>query len=145
VKSQKVGKKSQKVRLNTTNGSARLMSVMKKNVLKPMLAVVGASFLLTGCVVRERTVYTNGGPPPAQASADVEVDGPPPADQVDTVVGVAPAPGFVWVGGFYGWGGGRWVWHAGYWGRPPHPGAVWVHPYYAYRGGRHYYVRGYWR
>jgi hypothetical protein len=120
---------------------------MKKNMLKTVLITTGASLLLTGCVVRERTVYANPPPPApeAGASADVEVTGPPPADQVDTVIGVAPAPGYVWVGGSYGWGGGRWVWHAGYWGRPPHRGAVWVRPYYAYRGGRHYYVHGYWR
>lgn len=105
-----------------------------------------ASLLLTGCVVRERTVYANPPPAaPATASTDVEVEGPPPADQVDTVVGVAPAPGFVWVGGYYGWVGHSWVWHGGYWGRPPHPGAIWVHPHYVYRGGRHYYARGYWR
>jgi hypothetical protein len=116
---------------------------MNKNMLKAVLMTTGASLLLTGCVVRERTVYANP-PPAAPASAEVEVDSAPPADQVE-VVGVAPSPGVVWVGGYYGWGGGRWVWHGGYWGHPPHPGAVWVHPYYAYRGGRHYYVRGYWR
>jgi hypothetical protein len=35
----------------------------------------------------------------------------------------APAPGYVWVNGF--WGGGH-VWHAGYW-RAPHRGYVVVH------------------
>jgi hypothetical protein len=118
------------------------MKYMKRNVWKPVLAVTGALFLVTGCVVREQATYS--GPPPV-ASADVEVAGPPPPDEVDTVVGVAPGPGFIWVGGFWGWGPGGWAWHRGYWGHPPYGGARWVRPHYAYRGGRHYWVRGGWR
>ena len=120
---------------------------MKKTLLwKPVLLVVGGSLLMTGCVVRTRTVYRT--PPPAVVEApgaEVDVSGPPPPDEVDTVVGVAPGPGFIWVGGYWGWGPGGWAWRHGYWGRPPHPGAVWVRPGYVFRGGRHVYVRGGWR
>jgi hypothetical protein len=121
------------------------MNNMNKNLLKPVLLIVGASFLLTGCIIRERTVYRNGPPPAATVSTEVEVTGPPPPDQVDVVVGVVPAPGFIWIGGFWGWGPGGWAWHRGYWGRPPHPGAVWLRPHYVYRGGRHIWVHGGWR
>jgi hypothetical protein len=121
------------------------MNNMNKKLLKPVLLIVGASFLLTGCVIRERTVYRNGPPPAATVSTELEVTGPPPPDQVDVVVGVAPAPDFIWIGGFWGWGPDGWAWHRGYWGRPPHSGAVWLRPHYAYRGGRHVWVHGGWR
>ena len=63
------------------------------------------------------------------------VDQDPPAPQYE-VVGVAPGPGFLWIGGYYHWYGGRWVWYRGHYERPPHLGAVWVHPRYEFRGGR---------
>jgi hypothetical protein len=53
----------------------------------------------------------------------------------------APAYGYTWVGGYYYPFGGRYVWHAGYWARPPYVGASWVGPRYV---GRAYYG-GYWR
>jgi hypothetical protein len=33
---------------------------------------------------------------------------------------LAPTPGLLWTPGYWGWGGGLYVWHAGYWG--PHVG-----------------------
>ena len=77
-----------------------------------------------------------------ETETEVEVDQAPPALYVEEV-GVAPGPGFVWIGGFWGWNG-HWVWQAGHWGHPPRRGALWVAPRYVFRGGRHVYVRGYW-
>jgi hypothetical protein len=109
-------------------------------------AAAGAAVLASviafnsGCVVAVRpapvaTVYSEPG--------EVVVDQDPPAP-IAEVVGVAPAPGFLWIGGYYHWYGGRWVWYRGHYERPPHPGAVWVRARYAYRGGSRVYVRGYW-
>jgi outer membrane lipoprotein SlyB len=69
-----------------------------------------------------------------------EAPPPPPVE----VVTLAPAPGYVWIGGDWVWDG-RWVWRAGYWTLPPYSRAVWVHGYWA-RGphGWHRYP-GYWR
>jgi hypothetical protein len=125
------------------------MCVMKKEIMKPVLIIAGASFLLTGCVVRERTVYRSGPAPApvADSSTEVDVTGPPPPPQEDTtvVVGVAPGPDFVWIGGYWGWGPGGWAWRHGYWGHRPFYGARWYGPHYYYRGGRHVYVHGGWR
>jgi hypothetical protein len=55
------------------------------------------------------------------------------------VVMARPAP--VWIPGYYYPVGPRFVWHAGYWGRPPFAGAFWVGPRYY---GGHFYG-GYWR
>jgi hypothetical protein len=74
------------------------------------------------------------------APAPVAVYAPPPAP-VLTYVPPMPAPGYTWVAGYYYPVGPRWVWHAGYWARPPYAHAYWVAP--RYHGGRYY--AGYWR
>jgi len=53
----------------------------------------------------------------------------------------------IWISGDYVWGGTNvgYVWHPGYYARPPRPRAVWV-PGYWIRERRGYYWRpGYWR
>jgi hypothetical protein len=47
----------------------------------------------------------------------------PPAPVVETY-GVAPAPGYVWIGGYWNWVGGRHVWIRGHWAAP-RPGYYW--------------------
>ena len=48
---------------------------------------------------------------------------PPPLR--NEVIPVAPAPGYVWIGGSWGWGGGRYNWNPGRWSMPPRPGYGW--------------------
>lgn len=54
----------------------------------------------------------------------------PPAPRVE-VYGVAPRPGYVWIGGYWNWVGGRHVWVAGHWSAPRAgyrwEGQHWVH------------------
>src|SRR5271168_5620796 len=69
---------------------------------------------LAGCVVV----------PDQRHYADGVVMVAPPAPRVE-VIGEAPAPGYVWIGGYWDWVGGRYVWHAGSWG-PGRPGYHWV-------------------
>ncbi len=88
-------------------------------------------------------------PPPVAESyygepAEVVVNQEPPPPYAE-VVGVAPAPGYIWVAGYWHWYGSRWVWYRGHYMRPPHAGAVWVAPRYVFRNGARIYVRGYWR
>jgi len=111
-------------------------------------AAAGAAALLSllavtaGCVVAVRpapvgVVYTSG-------PGEVVVTEDPPAPVYETV-GIAPGPGFFWIGGYYHWYGNRWGWVAGHYERPPHPGAVWVGSRFEVRAGRRVYVRGFWR
>jgi hypothetical protein len=52
-----------------------------------------------------------------------------------------PGPQYTWIPGYYYPAGARFVWHAGYWSRPPYAGAYWVGPrYYENR-----YYPGYWK
>jgi hypothetical protein len=132
------------------------MHPMNSNTLKqyarlPILraaagaAAIGSVLALSGCVVAVRpapVVYEQ--PVPAGAPEEVIVTQDPPAPLYETV-GVAPGPGFIWIGGYYHWNGGGWVWYRGHYARPPHPGAVWIGPRYEFRGGRRVYLRGYWR
>ena len=79
--------------------------------------VAVASLLLTvavsACVVAPAPGY----------HAVVAFEAPPPVRF--EVVGIAPAPGYFWVGGAWFWEGGRYAWHPGYW-QTPRPGYRWV-------------------
>ncbi|HEY4988296.1 MAG TPA: hypothetical protein VII09_00740 [Opitutaceae bacterium] len=120
--------------------------------VNPLRAVAGATIfasalaLTSGCVVAVRpapapVVYEQ---PVVGAPGEVIVDQEQPAPVVETV-GIAPGPGFFWIGGYYHWSGARWVWYRGHYERPPHAGAAWIRPRYEYRGGHRVYIRGYWR
>jgi hypothetical protein len=95
-------------------------------------AVLAASIALSGCVVTARPAYVG----------DTVMVAPPPPQQ--EVIGVAPAPGYVWIGGYWGWQGGRHVWMAGHWdaGRP---GYRWApHHWVQVRGGGWRLAEGHW-
>jgi len=91
-----------------------------------------AGTLLGGCVVAPAQGYYGGG----------VVTVAPPAPQ-DVVVGVAPAPGYVWIGGYWDWVGGRYVWHAGSWG-PGRAGYHWVPHGWVRAGGGWRMAPGHW-
>ena len=94
---------------------------------------------LTGIVAAGCEAYV------ATPNGQVAVSGPPPPAQVD-IETVAPGPGYIWVGGAWGWGPhNRWEWERGRWDRPPYAGARWHANHYEYRNGRHVYARGGWR
>ena len=115
----------------------------EKMLFRTLLTVTASSLLLGGCVYRERVVYRQPVNGETETETEVAVDEAPPAPVVEEI-GMAPAPGFIWIGGYWGWNG-RWMWQSGHWGRPPHRGALWIGPRYAIRGGRHVFIRGYWR
>ena len=69
---------------------------------------------------------------------------PPPPVRVG-VVGVAPGPGYVWIGGYQRWNGNGYVWVPGRWVRPPRAGVIWVSPRYVNSGGTWVFHKGYWR
>ena len=87
---------------------------MKPNPIRIALAGALLSVALSGCVVA---------PAPVPGGVVVAGYAPPPVRY--EVVGVAPAPGYLWVGGNWLWEGGRYAWHPGYW-QAPRPGYHWV-------------------
>ncbi len=70
----------------------------------------------------------------AQVSIGIQIGAPPPP----RVYRVPPRPGpeFTWVEGYWYPQASHYVWHNGYWTRPPYEGAYWVTPYHV--GGQYY-------
>jgi WXXGXW repeat (2 copies) len=116
-------------------------------LIPAVVAAAGSLMFVGGCVERrpQRVVYVNS-PPPYQPQPDeVIVQQEPPADNPDVVVGVAPGPDYVWVGGFYAWDGSRYAWRRGEWRRPVRPGMVWERDRYERSNGGWRHVQGHWR
>lgn len=85
-----------------------------------------AAALLSGCVVVPARPYY---PPDDEI---VSVAPPLPREEV---IGVAPAPGYLWLGGYWGWRGRNHVWIGGHW-EAPRPGYFWrPYAWVPYRGG----------
>lgn len=83
---------------------------------KARLALAAALFgaALSACIVAPAPGYGGG----------VYVAAAPPPVQYEAV-GIAPTPGYFWVGGSWFWAGGRYAWHPGYW-QAPRAGYRWV-------------------
>jgi len=88
---------------------------MKFIFAKIAVAGVLVSCALSACIVA---------PAPGYGGSEVVAYAQPPALQVEAV-GVAPSPGFFWIGGGWLWQGGRYVWGPGHW-QAPRPGYRWV-------------------
>src|SRR5678816_3682647 len=65
---------------------------------------------------------------------------PPPPPMYGYQQPPMPAPGFIWVDGYWNFMGGRYAWVGGYWRRPPFVGSYWMAPRYS--SGRFY--SGFW-
>ena len=106
-----------------------------------------AAAALSACVVApypaRRVVYSQpvpaGQQPVPYEDDSVVVDVAPPAPIVEVQPAI-PYPGAIWIGGYWGWGGGRHQWVPGRWdhGRP---GYYWQ-PRAWYNQGGHWHLRG---
>jgi hypothetical protein len=75
----------------------------------------------------------------SQVSVGIVIGAPPPP-RVYAVRPVEPGPGYFWIDGYWYPVRGHYVWHGGYWTRPPYEGARWIGP--RHDGERFY--DGYW-
>ena len=113
-----------------------------------------AATLLSACVVApyyppRQTVYAQpvpaypqSQPVPAygaEGDTGVIVDVPPPAPYVEVVPPV-PFAGAIWIGGYWGWSGGRHHWVGGHWDHP-RPGYTY-HPHAWVQQGGRWHLRG---
>ena len=92
---------------------------------------------LSACVVAPYYPYGSSG---YSSAGEVVVDAAPPAPQVEVIPAI-PFAGAVWIGGYWGWRGGRHYWAPGYWSQP-RPGYYWrphrwepIGGRWAFRGG----------
>src|SRR5262245_38816916 len=74
-----------------------------------------------------------------QVSVGIQI-GPPPPPRIVKSHPHSPGPGYMWVDGYWYPVNNHYVWHQGYYTRPPYEGAVWVAPRY---DGRQFF-EGYW-
>ena len=81
---------------------------------------------------------------PAAAFAQVVVRFGPPAPIVERRP-PPPGAGFVWIGGYQRWDGGRYVWVPGRWDRPPRRHARWVGHRWVHERGGYVFHEGHWR
>jgi len=78
---------------------------------------------------------------PHYGPAPVMVAPPPPQGEV---IGVAPAPGYFWIGGYWNWAGGAYAWHPGHW-EAHRAGYYWVPHQWVHGGGGWYARPGHWQ
>ncbi len=96
-----------------------------------LAALLAGMLPLAGCVVTPAHVYVGG-----------TVAIAPPAPIVE-VQGLAPGPGYVWFGGYWGWREGRHYWVPGGW-HPGRPGYRWVPHHWVAAGGGWRLEQGHW-
>ena len=83
--------------------------------------------------------------PPAQPPGRVVVVNRVPPPSRREVWGPAPHPGYVWVGGYWGWGGEDFHWVPGYWTTPPGRYHSYVPARWEEKHGSWYFKAGHWR
>lgn len=89
-----------------------------------------------------QVVYPQPVPVPQSAPPVTVYQAPPPPQQ--EVYGVAPGPGYFWIGGVWLWEGNRHVWRPGHW-EQHRPGRAYV-PHAWVRAGNGWQIHGgHWR
>jgi len=82
-------------------------------------------------------------PAVAQMGASVSAPIPPPPLPIYEQPPI-PAPGYIWVPGYWAFGPEGYYWVPGTWVQPPAPGLLWTPAYWASTEGGYVFVPGYW-
>ena len=103
------------------------------------------ALLTAGCAVEvgppvHEVVYESGSP-----GEPLYVNEMPPAPRDEVVVGVAPGPTYVWIGGYWSRRSSGWAWVPGRWVQRPRVGVVWVPGRWESHPRGHVWVSGHWR
>lgn len=99
--------------------------------MRARLSLAAVALAATGFLGACMVVPVDRAGYPVASSDEVLLAPPPPQYEV---VGLAPAPGLIWIGGYWGWTGGRHLWTPGRW-TAPRPGYLWS-PHRWQRGAR---------
>jgi hypothetical protein len=110
------------------------------NSPKVIIAAMLCAGALSACVVAPVQPYGYGYGPEGEA---VVTDVAPPAPYVETVP-VAPFAGAIWIGGYWGFRGGRHVWVPGRY-EAPRPGYRWEPHRWVQHSGHWHLEGGAWR
>ena len=105
------------------------------------LALVLAPLSACYVAVREPVHEVDG----YSSSEVVYVDEPAPALRSEVIVGTAPGPDYIWVGGYWTRHHSSWYWVGGRWAHRPRAGAEWVTGHWDHRPQGYVWVSGHWR
>ncbi len=108
---------------------------MTRNRMIRLVTVLGCALVAAGAAACLP-------PPPPGNVVVVERRPPPPTYEI---VEVAPAPGYVWIEGYWTWVGSDWVWVRGRWAAPPYGSRRWERGRWRHVRGGWYWVDGRWR
>jgi len=108
------------------------------------------AFLLAGFLTFAGCAVEVGGPATDMSYYDASgnvlyVDEAPPAPRAEVIIGVAPSPDHVWIGGYWARRAGSWVWIDGRWMLRPRPGVAWVPGHWERHPRGHVWISGHWR
>jgi hypothetical protein len=108
-------------------------------LIRTLAVAAACSAALSACVVAPVAPRPYGYAPAGEV---IVTDVAPPAPLVEPVP-IAPYAGAVWIGGYWGWRGGRHVWVGGHY-EQPRPGYVWRPHAWEQRDGRWHLHEGHW-
>ena len=125
--------------------SKRLPAALSAAVARVL--VVSAATLISACAVQTRVyapapVVTAEVAVPGAAVAVTAQEAPPPLPEYEQPP--APADGYLWTPGYWGYGGGGYYWVPGTWVQPPTVGVLWTPGYWGFAGGVYGFHAGYW-
>lgn len=92
-----------------------------------LLGLAACTMSLSGCVVAPAPYYAD------------EPGEPPPLPR-NEIIGVAPGPDYVWIAGFWNWGGRQYDWTPGHW-EHRREGYHWA-PHHWEHEGDHWHAHG---
>ena len=69
----------------------------------------------------------------------------PPEQRIVELRPAPPSREYVWIDGYYSWGGRQYVWEPGRWEAPPRAHARWIGPRWTHRRGGWAFREGRWR
>jgi len=104
--------------------------------------MVSRKFLLGISAIAVIGLAVTACPPPPPVGVTYVPNGPPPMRS--EVVVASPGPAYVWVPGYWNWGGSDYIWVGGGWHHPPHDGAAWRAPRWRHASQGWYLEHGGW-
>jgi hypothetical protein len=98
-----------------------------------------SKFLATALAATTFTAFTV----PVLSQISVQIGRTPPPLRYERRP-LPPGAGFVWIDGYWGVNGGRYVWVPGRWDHPPYAGAYWSHGHWDHYPEGWRYHEGHW-
>jgi hypothetical protein len=114
----------------------------ERQVLWARLGLAAVLSTVASCFAVAEPVHEVNG---IAETEDIYATEEPPPPRSEVVVGVAPGPSYIWVGGYWTRHRDGWFWVGGRWAARPHQNAVWEQGRWDRHPRGYIRVRGRWR